>query len=90
MRTLSESGIARCAGCGRPGGEGELDRDGLCVECADEACAEAHEQEHAPPCWCEVCERVRARAANEARKREARALAELGGLSAFGREVLGW
>jgi hypothetical protein len=82
MTTPQQEG--RCTACGALLDlEEQLEESGLCSLCEDERAAEEHHDE----CDCEACDRARSRFAAEMRRREA---LHCGGLSSFGREVLGW
>jgi hypothetical protein len=60
-----------------------LDEGELCERCADERAADEHDES----CDCERCAREAARYQRLLRERAA---LHVGGLSSFGREVLGW
>jgi len=60
-----------------------LDEGELCERCADERAADEHDDE----CDCERCARENSRYQRLRREREA---LHCGGISDFGRDVLGW
>jgi hypothetical protein len=62
------------------------DESVLCVECEDDAIADAHGMLY-DDCACDSCRAVHQRERADELRREAQ---HAGGISSFGREVLGW
>lgn len=84
MRAAGAVLMTRCRSCGAPLAPFEhAEGPAYCDECEDDCAAD----EHGESCDCGACDRVRSRYARQAREREA---ATCGGISDFGREVLGW
>jgi hypothetical protein len=76
----------RCSFCGKPVDARELDQRGHCDTCADDLVADEHAGLYGD-CDCASCSSVRGRERACEQRREAQ---HAGGISSFGREVLGW